>query len=274
MDPNEIFNVKTLIFVPHYDDEIIGLGGIITQVKNKNLFNFHFMTDGSSSPSPPYGQTPGEQEILRNTRKNESTEALRFIGVNTENLSFSGLPENKGDRIVLAEGVKKLIKSLEPSIILIPFRFDRHRDHTCLSRTVIDVVRKSSIKVKVYEYFIYHRWKLLPKGDIRKYIFPNMLLEFDVSKISSIKKESLNFFKSQTTLFFPWQTRPILTEEFISNNAKENEVLLESNLELKDMDFFMNSKIRILLVHTFEYRLKKIKEDILFFIKIAFRFFK
>lgn len=272
MDTNEIFKLKTLIFVPHYDDEIIGLGGIVGQVVNKDLLNFHFMTDGSKSPSPPFSLSLADQEMLKKVRRSESTNVLKLLGIKEQNLFFAELPETKADRTILLEEIKKILKKLLPKIVIIPFRYDRHRDHVLLSRTVINLVRKSNLNIKVYEYFVYHKWKMLPKKDIRKYIFPEMLLEFDIDNFSDVKKQALNLFKSQTTLYFAWQTRPILTKEFIENNTRENEVLLESNLKLKDMDIFTGSKIRILLVHALEYKMKKIKEEILFFIRTTFRF--
>jgi LmbE family N-acetylglucosaminyl deacetylase len=93
-----------------------------------------------------------------------------------------------------------------------PFRFDRHPDHLAVNHAVIGAQRQGLVApARLYEYFVYYRWRLLPGRDLRRYIHPHHLLAVDTEVVSRQKRQALDCYASQTTLFSPWQTRPILT---------------------------------------------------------------
>jgi hypothetical protein len=84
------------------------------------------------------------------------------------------------------------------------------------------------IKARLVEYFVYYRWRLLPKRDIRKYVRPRFLYQLDITDVAQQKRSSLDCFISQTTLYYPWQTRPILTSVLLDEECQNPEYFLIS----------------------------------------------
>jgi LmbE family N-acetylglucosaminyl deacetylase len=221
----------TIAFVvPHMDDEALACGGLIAKLPDKNRIHLIYATDGMRSPAPIM---PGDEisPDLGKIRIDESVQAMQLLGVPKQNLHFLCLPEAqlRENLPALQEALREKLKRIAPQHIFMPFRYDRHLDHLAVNHMVISVLEQGTVKAHLIEYFVYYRWRLLPKRDVRKYIQPQYLFELDISDVAAIKRQSLDFFKSQTTIYYPWQTRPILTSMLLDEECQNPEYFLISN---------------------------------------------
>ena len=117
------------------------------------------------------------------------------------------------------------------------------------------------------EYFVYYRWKLLASGDVRTCLRPESLVSVDIRAESDRKREALNCFTSQTTLYHPWQTRPVLSHERVEEVSKGPEIFLGAGPTATDAEIFTVSPLWIRTIHAIEPVLKKKKDQIAFLLR-------
>jgi hypothetical protein len=117
---------------------------------------------------------------------------------------------------------------------------------------VVADLEKGIINAQLIEYFVYYRYRLLPKRDIRKYIKPQFLYELNISEVAHQKREALNCFTSQTTIYYPWQTRPILTSSLLDQECQNPEYFLMSNGYHSGAAIFETAVLLIRIAHRIE----------------------
>src|SRR5690606_6522201 len=111
---------------------------------------------------------------------------------------------------------------------------------------------RSTTTAQVVEYFVYYRWRLLPKKRIQKYIKPQFLFQLDISDVAKKKRQALDCYQSQTTLFYPWQTRPILTPTLLDEECQNLEYFLIANPSVRGAAVFSNLSLWIRIAHRLE----------------------
>jgi LmbE family N-acetylglucosaminyl deacetylase len=251
LDLNQI-NGVIVIIAPHMDDEALACGGLIAKLPEKNRIHIIYATDGMKSPAPIMAGdeiTPDLGEV----RMSESMQAMKLLGVPEQNLHFLSLPEAQLEKNISALGqpLTEKLRQLAPKHVFVPFRYDRHLDHLAVNHTVVSALAQGSIKAQLVEYFVYYRWRLLPRRDIRKYIQPQYLFALDISDVVALKRRSLDCFTSQTTLYYPWQTRPILTSTLLDEECANPEYFL-MNASFSGTAVFSNLVPWIRLAHRLE----------------------
>ena len=251
--PEELLPGSVLILAPHMDDEVLACGGTIAAIAHRRRVQVAFATDGSRSPLPPapwFGRPSSE---LHEIRSREAIEALGVLGVPQDNLHFLGLPDGRlaRRREELAEAVARLLEELRPDHVLVPFRYDRHPDHLALNRVATAAVASRG-RPRLLEYFVYYRWRLLPGGDVRRYVRPDRMVAVDISPHADRKRRALASYESQTTRFFEWQHRPNLTEALIDEVCKGPEVFLIAQPGLPSAEVFNRARLWIRLAHRLE----------------------
>ena len=241
-----------VIVAPHMDDEVLACGGLIAKLPDKDRIHIIYATDGMKSPAPIM---PGDEITpdLGEVRKNESVQAMILFGVPENNLHFLDLPEAhlEKNNSALKQLLTEKLKELVPQFIFSPFRYDRHLDHLAVNHVVVSAIEQGIIQSKLIEYFVYYRWRLLPKRDIRRYIKPQYLFTLNISDAAHLKRKSLDCFTSQTTIYYPWQTRPILMSTLLDEECYNPEYFL-MNASLSGTAVFSNLILWIRLAHHLE----------------------
>jgi LmbE family N-acetylglucosaminyl deacetylase len=265
IDPNQVFKGVILITAPHMDDEVLACGGTIARLSQRNRIHVAYATDGTQSPVPLHSSFGSAAPDLALIRKQEARAALKVLGLAERNIHFLALPDGglKHHMNALNQSLVELMKRLKPERILVPFRYDRHPDHLALNRAVVQMLQSASSAVELIEYFVYYRWQLLPGRDVRKFIRPDQLMHVDIRAHSAQKKRALECFKSQTTCFFDWQERPILTHERVNQVSQSPELFLRYDPNLPGAAIFAEYGAWIRFVHLVEPILKQKKEQIL-----------
>jgi LmbE family N-acetylglucosaminyl deacetylase len=261
VQPDDVFHGAILITVPHMDDEVLACGGTIARLGNKRRIHLVYATDGTQAPEPVLPWIDAVSPDLGAVRRSESAAAMARLGVPESNLYFLNLPERRLEKHQheLRRRLAELVVRLNPDHILTPFRYDRHRDHVALNR-VVSAVCRARPHVTLTEYFVYYRWRLLPKGDVRRYIDAAGMLQVDITGVSEHKKAALDCFKSQTTRFYSWQTRPNLTPALLEGVSREPELFFQSTDSLSGASVFESSASWIRVAHRLESPLKRFKD--------------
>lgn len=271
LDPVDVFSGVTLIATPHMDDEVLACGGTLASLPQKNRIFVLYATDGTRSPVPIVSRSKMASPDLGPIRKREAIEAMGVLGLPEENIFFLDLPDgnlkNNSDRLTLQ--VVELMRAISPDKVLLPFRYDRHADHLALYRSTVQAPEMAGISPELFEYFVYYRYRLLPGGDIRAYINPELLFGVDTHTYASQKREALLRYKSQTTLFYGWQDRPIIPRERVEEVSRQPEIFLRFQPNLQEHAVFHHSKVWIRLAHFIEPRLKFRKDQVLTLVKLG-----
>jgi LmbE family N-acetylglucosaminyl deacetylase len=243
-----------VIVAPHMDDEGLACGGLIAKLPDKDRVHIIYATDGMKSPAPII---PGRDQIspdLGKIRMQESIKAMRLLGVPEQNLHFLCLPEAQLKKHIssLRNLLSDEIRGISPTYLFVPFRYDRHPDHLAVNDVVTSDLQEGILQAQVIEYFVYYRWRLMPKRDIRRYIRPQFLFKLEIGDVAGQKRRALDCFTSQTTIYYSWQTRPILTSVLLDEECENPEFFLISTSPLSGPAIFSNSVLLIHLVHRIE----------------------
>ena len=254
VDPVARFRGRLMVLSPHMDDEVLACGGLLAQLPDKEQIHIVYATDGMRSPAPVI---PWRQSItpdLGQRRVRESQEAVGVLGIPSENLRFLGLPEARLARHpeALMRLLVEQIEDRDPDHVLVPFRYDRHPDHLAVNHAATRAQRSGLIRATLTEYFVYHRWRLLPQRDVRRYVRPEYLLEVDIEGVAARKRKALACFTTQTTKFYAWQTRPILTPELLDDECARPEMFLRCDPGVRGPQVFSHASQWIRIVHRVE----------------------
>lgn len=256
----ERFQGRVLIVAPHMDDEVLACGGLMALLSDKSRIYVAYATDGTMSPAPVLPGSDAASPDLGELRMQESVQAMAVLGVPEANLSFIGLPEARlpSHAEELARRIQALLERIQPDHVLVPFRLDRHPDHLAVNQVVTNALQEGRLRGELTEYFVYHRWRLLPKRDIRRYLRHPQLIRVDLSSVAAMKRRALDCFRTQTTRYYPWQTRPILTPELLDEECREEQFLCYDP-DYPGMKVVTSMSAWIRVAHRLEPRLQKLK---------------
>lgn len=259
--PADKFPGNILIIAPHMDDEMLACGGTMALLPDKQRIHLVYATDGMKSPAPvgPWGDMITSD--LGETRIREAQEALELVGVPKANAHFLRLPEAElqAHKAELRRCLIEQIEKIQPAFIFMPFRYDRHPDHLAINHVVTAAHKQHNWQSQIIEYFVYYRWRLLPSRDVRSYIKTDQLWQVDTSEVAGLKRAALACFRSQTTHFYEWQTRPILTPMLLDDTSQTPEFFLPYDSRLPGPAVFGKNVPWIQFVHRVEPFLQKSK---------------
>ncbi|MBD3215958.1 MAG: hypothetical protein GF311_25325 [Candidatus Lokiarchaeota archaeon] len=169
--------MKILIFSAHPDDEVIGLGGTIAKLKDRNNYiEVVSLTKGEKSR----GNFKDEQEAAI-IRVKELEESTRILGV--DKLDIWDLKDTKIKLEDTYRLARDKIVELKPYRVYIPPIDDRHQDHVIAGRAIIMACEQKNIN------------EIIAYESIRKADKPN--LYEDISDYLKIKMKALCAHKSQ-----------------------------------------------------------------------------
>jgi len=136
-------NKKIIIFSPHPDDDVIGMGGtIIELVKNGNKVLCVYITSGVSARNAVKGDMSVEEK--EKIRRTEAEQASKVLGTN---IHFLSLPYFHG-LTVKNEHIEKVIKLLEkenPEVIFAPHKHERHPTHKASMSIVLRALKRCNL---------------------------------------------------------------------------------------------------------------------------------
>ena len=170
IEPDELHTIgNVLVIAPHPDDESLGCGGTVALLRERG-FAVHvlFVSDGTlSHPNSPAYPT----DRLRQLRESEALEALQILNVPPEQATFMRQKDRQvatPDSPAFADAVefiRKLLVSLNPATVLIPWRRDPHPDHRASWQLLNGAVQQLPTRPRILEYPIW-LWELGNETDM------------------------------------------------------------------------------------------------------------
>ncbi len=170
-----------MVFSAHPDDEVIGLGGTIAKMSNKEDVISVIFSLGDKYPF-----WKKKEEVIK-TRKEETKKINEILGIKkTYFLGYKDTQLKKSVNDAMPK-VKKLLLKYMPSKVFVHTITDGHPDHRAVNEIVLKAVKSSFLKTQVLTFDI-NFWNL-SRNKIQ--------IIYDVSKTFQKKIEALNAIKSQ-----------------------------------------------------------------------------
>jgi LmbE family N-acetylglucosaminyl deacetylase len=179
---------KILIIAAHPDDEMLGCGGTIIKLKEKNEINVVFLTNGISA------RTINKKKA--ELRKNECLNLFKDLNLPKPiMLNFS---DNQLDKIPLLKIIKKIeliIKKIQPNIIFTHYENCLNIDHQITYRATITACRPlktNPVKtILCFEVLSSTDWAIFEKKSFQ----PNLYI--NITKQINNKLKFLKYYKSE-----------------------------------------------------------------------------
>lgn len=174
--------MNILIFAPHNDDEILGVGGTMRKyIEEGHDVYVCEITSGK----------------MYKTLQNEACQAHQYLGVKATyflNLPVGELKIMKPYEVNAA--IDDIIKKVKPEIVYLPFIGDMHLDHREVTEAAMVALRPigdySVREIYMYETLSETGWNI-PCND--RSFNPNVWV--DITSTINTKVESMGFYKSQ-----------------------------------------------------------------------------
>ncbi len=181
--------MKILVFAPHNDDEVLGVGGTIAKYANEGHEIYICEV------------TCGKDADRVKMIQDEALKAHQILGVKeTFFLGFPVVELNNCSTIELNTTVEEVVKKVNPEIAFIPHKGDMHIDHRVVSRSAMVALRPilnpQLISIYAYETLSETEWNL-PSVD--NAFIPNVWC--DITNTINKKIEAMKCFKSQLLEF-------------------------------------------------------------------------
>lgn len=224
-----------LVVAPHPDDETLGCGGAIAQLRSLG-YPVQVLVVSDGTRSHPRSQLyPAHR--LRQVREAETLAALALLGVESDAVTFLGLPdgavpavdwenlpEAPAPALAALEHCRAYLRRVLPQTIFLPYRFDPHRDHRASWGLVQAALGALPVPPRLIEYPIWD-WdpkQRQPLGD--RY----STWRLDIAPQVALKRRAIDCYRSQTTdLIADDPTGFRLSPELIANFLHPWEIYLE-----------------------------------------------
>lgn len=116
---------SALIVAPHFDDEVLGCGGLAAQLAAAgSAVRVLFLTDGGGGV-----ETVEDRDAYRARRREEAGNAVRALGA--AGCDVLGLPDGALDRNLddIVQGLRRALLTQRPDLLLVPHPLEVTRDH-------------------------------------------------------------------------------------------------------------------------------------------------
>lgn len=116
---------RALIVAPHYDDEVLGCGGLAAQLSASGArVRVLFLTDGSGGV-----EEVEDRDAYRERRRQEAEQAVRALGA--EGCDRLAIPDGALDRHLreAEQGLRDALLAQRPDLLLVPHPLEVTRDH-------------------------------------------------------------------------------------------------------------------------------------------------
>jgi len=125
---DEVHAESVLVLAPHYDDEVLGCGGLLMRLTDEDaVVRVLFLTDSGRTESGLTDEEASEDYPRR--RRQEASEAAKVLGL--AGADHLGLPDGALHRHLEAAetGIRRALLSQRPDLLLVPSPLEVTADH-------------------------------------------------------------------------------------------------------------------------------------------------
>ncbi|MBD2111819.1 MULTISPECIES: PIG-L deacetylase family protein [Cyanophyceae] len=232
--PLQLFSLKApvLVVAPHPDDETLGCGGAIAQLRAIGCPVYVLVISDGTRSHPRSQQYPPPR--LRQVRQAETLAALALLQVDADCVTFLGLPDGEvphlsrpGDHPVAQAALElcqTYLRQTAPQTIFVPYQFDPHRDHRASWQLVQGAIANLPQPPRRLEYPIWD-WDPRQRQPLAE---GYRAWRLDVAAQVELKRQAIHCYRSQTTdLIADDPTGFRLLPEMIANFLHPWEIYLE-----------------------------------------------
>ena len=197
-----------LVFAPHPDDEIIGLGGLILQtLKHGGEVFICFLTEGENS------ECYHDKNEIKKQREVLTNKVLQQLNIPKKNRFRLKLPDGQvplRDNMEFDKAVSQITtitEKVKPDAVYATAESDFWPfDHVACSQLVKEAVKKITFKTDVWFYWVW-TWYHLKPWQLLKLNF-NKLYKMDISMELKEKEKLIDtYLKPVSPDGFPWSGR-------------------------------------------------------------------
>jgi len=194
MNPLLLDMPKTvLVFEAHSDDMALGMGGLVKLMASKGIRVVACtITRGETA------HTPGEEDNIIETRKNEGKNADEILGVKEHLFLDYGCQDLVNDRATFQEFVG-IIRREKPDWIFTHGPHEWHRDHRAASQLVEEAWWKASEVNVLVELGAPHKARAVLFYEVLPMFNENPDACIDVTSFWDSKRAAIECFHSQST---------------------------------------------------------------------------
>ena len=201
--------MKILVIVAHPDDEVLGMGGTLKKLSNKNHdIKIVFLATGISARRSEKFTNETKYKIDKSLTKKmkeqikklrlDAKTALKILGI--KDIEFFNFPDNEMDKISnleITKTIESIIKKFNPEIIYTHTKNDINVDHRAIFNATITATRPTTKlnvkKVICFEVPSSSEWNF---GDT---FSPNIFVE--IKKELSYKTKAIEAYKTELKKF-------------------------------------------------------------------------
>lgn len=179
---------RVLVLAPHQDDELIGCGGLLLQLKEfEKKIHVCFITDGAQHIS---GMT--KREVVAARRK-EAEAVIDALGVDYSELGLDNSEPYPSQQHL--QELHSLLNEWQPDLILLPWMLDAPYKHRLANEMLALIMLKYGLNVDIWGY------------QVHNHLYPNILV--DITDKMEEKVRLLSIYKTQNENFvnFPHLTK-------------------------------------------------------------------
>lgn len=183
---------QVVVFEPHNDDMIIGMGGTVLQLlADEWEVTSVVMADGR------YGSTEMSPEETARVRAEEKKQEVKELGVSLHSLGLEDttLPaahEDEGTRTEVVSDILNEIGNLRDPVVFIPASTEGHPDHRATRRFALDAKEAVGDDWTVAEYLVWEVPFLCPID-----VEVGIILRVDIDEQIEDKKACVRIHESQ-----------------------------------------------------------------------------
>lgn len=144
----EVHARSALVLAPHYDDEVLGCGGLVARlVESGAEVDVLFLTDGGEE-TRPLGDAPEDRQAYRVRRRAEAEAAARVLGL--DGIEHLDLPDGALDQHLgsLAEGIRRTLEEKRPELVLVTSPLEGSVDHRAAFAALHQVLAETRLAEK------------------------------------------------------------------------------------------------------------------------------
>lgn len=145
--------MKALVFEPHDDDLIIGMGGTVLKMMDNDWeFRTVVMTDGR------HGSNKINPEKIVDIRREEKEDEAEYLGIEQDRLEYEDgklWEEMQQNRKEVVKRVESILDEFRPDVVFMPSRDEGHPDHRATNLLASRAVYKSDIRPLKVSYIVW-----------------------------------------------------------------------------------------------------------------------